>query len=101
MSKVGDLAVGLVDRWKVAVFLFWLLFVVILIVSLWPSILLFNLPDADDNMRLMQVRDLLHGQPWYDLRQHRMNSPAGANIHWSRLVDLPIAALLLGLRSFF
>ena len=41
-------------------------------------------------MRIMQVRALLDGQGWYDLAQHRL---AGSNIHWSRLVDLPIAAL--------
>jgi hypothetical protein len=29
-----------------------------------------------------------------------MNPPFGANIHWSRLVDLPIAGLILGLRPF-
>jgi hypothetical protein len=29
-----------------------------------------------------------------------MNPPFGANIHWSRLVDLPIAGLILGLRLF-
>jgi hypothetical protein len=48
----------------------------------------------------MQVRALLHGQGWFDLRQYRMNVPFGANIHWSRLVDLPIAGLILGLRPF-
>jgi hypothetical protein len=46
----------------------------------------------------MQVRALLHGQDWFDLRQYRMNPPFGANIHWSRLVDLPIAGLILLLR---
>jgi hypothetical protein len=51
-------------------------------------------------MRLMQVRALLDGQGWYDLRQYRLNPPIGANIHWSRLVDLPIAALIVGLGSF-
>src|SRR3954454_2792678 len=29
-----------------------------------------------------------------------MNPPFGANIHWSRLVDLPIAGLIFGLRPF-
>ena len=29
-----------------------------------------------------------------------MNPPYGANIHWSRLVDLPIAGLIVGLRPF-
>ena len=48
----------------------------------------------------MQVRGLLHGQGWFDLRQHRLNPPLGASIHWSRLVDLPIAGLILGLRPF-
>ena len=43
---------------------------------------------------------LLHGQSWFDLRQYRLNPPFGANIHWSRLVDLPIAGLILGLRPF-
>ncbi|HET9599423.1 MAG TPA: hypothetical protein VFP65_27865, partial [Anaeromyxobacteraceae bacterium] len=66
----------------------------------WNEIRFFGLPDTDDNMRIMQVRALLHGQGWYDLRNYRMNPPWGANIHWSRLVDLPIAGLILSLRPF-
>lgn len=53
-----------------------------------------RLPDTDDAMRLVQVRDLLAGQGWFDLAQHRL-PPEGASMHWSRLVDLPIAALIL------
>ena len=49
---------------------------------------------------MMQVRALLHGQDWFDLRQYRLNPPFGANIHWSRLVDLPLAGLILLLRPF-
>lgn len=52
--------------------------------------------DTDDAMRMVVVRDFLAGQGWYDLVQHRLNTPYGAEIHWSRLVDLPLA-LLLGL----
>jgi len=59
------------------------------------AIQIFALGDTDDNMRMMQVRGLLHGQGWFDLQQHRL---AGSNIHWSRLVDLPIAGLILLLR---
>src|SRR5436853_507398 len=66
----------------------------------WDQIRWFGLGDTDDNMRMMQVRALLHGQGWYDLRNYRMNPPFGANIHWSRLVDLPIAGLILSLRPF-
>ncbi|MEO6247709.1 MAG: AcrB/AcrD/AcrF family protein [Sphingomicrobium sp.] len=58
----------------------------------------FALGDTDDNMRMSQVRALLAGQDWFDLRQYKMNPPYGANIHWSRIVDLPIAGMILALR---
>ncbi|WP_188658683.1 AcrB/AcrD/AcrF family protein [Sphingomonas metalli] len=66
----------------------------------WTGIRWLSLGDTDDNMRLMQVRGLLAGQDWYDLRQYRMNPPAGFDIHWSRIVDLPIAGLILLFRQF-
>src|SRR5689334_6643779 len=94
-------ALDLVGReWKWIVLLVWLGFCATFIVEHFDQIRWFGLGDTDDNMRIMQVRALLHGQGWYDLRQHRMNPPIGANIHWSRLVDLPIAGLILGLRPF-
>lgn len=62
----------------------------------WGSILSFNLSDPDDAMRMAQVRDLLGGQAWWDLMQHRINPVhGGALMHWSRLVDMPIAAGIL------
>ena len=54
--------------------------------------------DTDDAMRLTVVHDLLAGQGWFDHVQHRLNTPFGAEIHWSRLIDAPQAALLLTLR---
>lgn len=66
----------------------------------WGQIRWLSLGDTDDNMRLMQVRALLDGQGWYDLRQYRMNPPLGFDIHWSRIVDLPIAGLILFFRLF-
>ena len=48
---------------------------------------------TDDAMRLVQVRDLLAGQGWFDTTQYRLDPPAGVLMHWSRLIDLPIAAL--------
>ena len=60
-----------------------------------------SLGDTDDNMRLMQVRALLAGQGWYDLTNYRLDPALGGlNIHWSRLVDLPIAGLILLLKPF-
>jgi hypothetical protein len=54
--------------------------------------------DTDDAMRLVIVRDFLAGQDWFDFVQHRLNTPYGAEIHWSRLVDAPQALLLMVLR---
>jgi hypothetical protein len=51
--------------------------------------------DTDGAMRLVQVRDLLAGQGWFDTVQHRMNTPYGLPMHWSRLVDAPLALLSL------
>jgi len=87
-------------NWKLVTFLCWLGFCAWMIADHLDQIRWFGLGDTDDNMRIMQVRGLLHGQGWYDLRNYRMNPPFGANIHWSRLVDLPIAGLILALRPF-
>lgn len=57
--------------------------------------------DTDDAMRLTVVHDLLAGQGWFDLVQYRLNTPFGAAMHWSRLIDLPEAALLFALRPIF
>jgi hypothetical protein len=51
--------------------------------------------DPDDYMRLLEVRDLLAGQSWWDVMQYRIDPPAGASMHWSRLVDIPLALLVL------
>ena len=87
------------DRyWKWIVVGTWLALCAYFVIERWNAIQYFALPDTDDNMRMSQVRALLAGQDWYDLRQYRLNPPYGANIHWSRLVDLPIAGIILALR---
>jgi hypothetical protein len=50
---------------------------------------------TDNAMRLLSVRDLLNGQSWFDMSQHRVLPPEGLSLHWSRLVDAPIAGLEL------
>ena len=37
-------------------------------------------PDGDDVMRLVQIRELLDGQGWYDLRQPRLGPDGGTPI---------------------
>lgn len=51
------------------------------------------MPDPDDFLRLHQVQNWLQGQAWYDVSVSRMNAPLGADLHWSRLIDVPIAAI--------
>jgi hypothetical protein len=51
--------------------------------------------DNDDVMRLVEVRDLLAGQGWFDLMQYRLGLEGGTLMHWSRLIDLPIANLIM------
>ena len=87
-------------RWRLLLLLVWLLYAAWLIYARWNYIAGFVLTDTDDNMRMSQVRALLAGQDWFDLRQYKMNWPAGADIHWSRLVDLPLAGLILLGRLF-
>jgi hypothetical protein len=58
---------------------------------------IFDALSTDDAMRLVQVRDLIGGQGWFDLVQHRLDPP-GASMHWSRVIDAPLAGLILLLR---
>lgn len=85
-------------HWRRWFLLCWAATAVYMLYYKWNAIHWFALSDTDDNMRFAQVQALLHGQGWYDLRQHRIDPPQGISIHWSRLVDLPIAALILILR---
>ncbi len=47
----------------------------------------FSLGDTDDALRLVNMRDLLHGRGWYDVLITRLQPPMGTWIHWSRLID--------------
>lgn len=91
----GDNTDRFTSHWRWWVLLFWVAVSALTIYERWTGIRFFALGDTDDNLRMAQVRALLAGQDWYDLRQYKLNPPFGADIHWSRLVDLPIAGLKL------
>lgn len=94
----GGLPPALARDWLVLTLIAWGVIAAWLVFDQWNAIRWLALSDTDDNMRLMQVRALLDGQRWYDLRQYRLNPPGGFDIHWTRIVDLPIAGLILALR---
>lgn len=86
-------------RWVRLLFAAWLVYAMWILWQRLPAINALALGDTDDNLRLAQVRAWLDGQAWFDLRQYRFDPHhGGANIHWSRLVDLPIAGLILMLK---
>ena len=88
------------SMWKPGLLLFaiWLVAAAISLFMHRADIALFRFTDPDDAMRLVEVRDFLAGQSWFDVSQHRANPPYGAPMHWSRLVDVPIAGAILLLR---
>ena len=69
----------------------WLLAVVQLVAQHW-AVTAQTLLDTDDAMRLVQMRDWLAGQGWYDLTQRRL--AGGYESHWSRLIDAGLAGTL-------
>lgn len=96
----GRLADELDRRWIALTLIVWLAVAIWYVWNDWNMVRWLALGDTDDNMRLMQVRAWLGGQGWYDLRNYRLNPPVGFDIHWSRIVDLPIAGLILFFRLF-
>lgn len=80
----------------------WTAMSLIAIAAKWQAIGALELGDTDDAMRMAQVRDLLAGQGWWDLNQYRVN-PAGGGVlmHWSRIVDAPLAAGIWLLKPLF
>jgi hypothetical protein len=78
----------------------WAMIAALLLVTNLTAILAYRFPDPDDTLRLVQVRDLIAGQGWFDLTQHRIDAVGGGvAMHWSRLVDVPVAGVILALRG--
>jgi hypothetical protein len=77
-----------------------LLFLTASVTLAWPAINggVFDALSTDDAMRLVEVGDLIGGQGWFDVFQYRMDPPGGTSMHWSRLIDAPLAGLILLLK---
>ena len=72
----------------------WVLLAALVTIVSAGQIAAWQYPDPDDVLRLVQVRDLLGGQGWFDLAQHRIDPLREVPMHWSRLVDLPLALVI-------
>ncbi len=73
----------------------WLLFTILVGLTMRGQIAALAIDDPDDAMRILEVRDWLAGQSWWDVTNYRAGGSGGLAMHWSRLVDLPLAALTL------
>lgn len=49
----------------------------------------------DDQLRQVQLRDWLAGQNWFDTTQYRIAAPDSQPMHWPRLIELPLAFVIL------
>jgi hypothetical protein len=88
------------DRLRsVEIALLWAVVAAAVAITCWP-----RLDDAlvstDNVMRMVEVRALLHGAPWFDPHEARLFPPAGYDTHWSRLIDGGIAGLIVLFRQF-
>lgn len=88
----------------------WLLDIRVIVVVAWAEAALIMLTvtahhpgglslSFDNALRLVQIRDLLAGQSWFDLTLYRIAPPHGLPMHWTRVVDGPIALLIISLRT--
>ncbi len=77
------------------VVLVWASIVLALCAAGWSSIFApLWFADSDDVMRLQQVHDLLGGQAWGDVSQHRLQPPEGGSMQWTRLADIGLATII-------
>lgn len=79
------------------ILLVWLAVSLLLILTYLQNVIAKQFPDPDDILRLVQVRDLIGGQAWFDFRQMRIDPASPPVMHWSRLVDLPLWAIIAAL----
>ncbi len=55
--------------------------------------------DSDDAVHLVRVIEWLKGQDWFDPFLRRLAPPEGVAIHYSRLAELPLAAIIWPLHA--
>lgn len=59
-----------------------------------------ELTGFDDHTRMVQVLNWVNGAGWYDRVITRVNAPDGFQSLWTRLVDIPFAAVILLFQQF-
>ena len=101
VATAADVHRPWIDRGHNALWLIgalWLECTIVWLIWHWGSFAHLEFRDPDDALRLVQVRNFLAGQSWFDVSLHDVNPPLGGPMHWSRLLDLPIAGIIVLMR---
>jgi hypothetical protein len=78
----------------------WALAVAVLLAGYGAAALRQDFSEPDNAMRLVEVRDFIAGQAWFDTTEARLNPPTGTPMHWARWIDAAIAAPIVVLTPF-
>lgn len=82
-------------RGNLPLFLIWLAVCAVLILVTRGQMLTGIGWDPDDQLRMVQLRDWLGGQSWFDTTQYRIGEPDSQPMHWPRWIELPLAMVFM------
>ena len=85
-------------RGNMPIFLIWLAVCGVLVLVTSGQIMTGIGWDPDDQLRMVQLRDWLSGQSWFDTTQYRIGEPDSQPMHWPRWTELPLALVYLLLK---
>jgi len=88
-------------RGNKAIFLIWLAVSALLVLAAIEPIISGIGLGPDDQLRQVQLRDWLAGQSWFDTTQYRIGVPDSQPMHWPRLIEIPLALIVLALSPMF
>ncbi|MEH6758116.1 MAG: hypothetical protein V7676_11430 [Parasphingorhabdus sp.] len=85
-------------RDNLPILLIWLAVCAVLIFVSFDQIVSGSGWGPDDQLRQVQLRDWLGGQSWFDTTQYRIAEPDSQPMHWPRLIELPLAFVVVMFR---
>ena len=88
-------------RGNLPILLIWIAVCAVLILATRGQIMTGIGWDPDDQLRMVQLRDWLGGQSWFDTIQYRIGEPDSQPMHWPRWIELPLALVVLLFKPLF
>lgn len=98
-SKLAFLYGAFQPPFKGLLVIVWLFFAWAFLVHPDSPLLAGKFYDSDDYIHFVRVIDWLEGQSWFDPVLYRLAPPEGTSIHYSRIAELPLAAIMAPLHA--